>query len=170
MGPRVPPAGMRRLPPPRFSNRLTSPGMPMRPLPPPLPPMSMFGPGGHRQRLPPPPPPPLPLRPGAGSSRLNGMLPLYPGGPRSRGMAPIAPPVGPRGSGAPHGPLMRPWPRRMPPPHIMPPMRPRFTGNGNIKGKGTVNIKKINKMEVCIFYANSSCHLSRLFKVAFLYH
>lgn len=158
MGARVP-AGLRSLPPPRFGNRLGNrPGMPMRmpPLPPP-PSISMFGPSAHRQRLLPPPLPP---------SRCNGMLPLFPGGPRSRSMAPIPPPIGPRGSNMPRGPLMRPWPRRMLPPQMMPLMRPRFTGNGNIKGN-SMNVKKsFNKAEVRT-YAN--CRLFIRFSQFFLY-
>lgn len=143
MGPRLPPAGgARQLPPPRFVGRLT-PRMPPRMLPPPITPM--FGPGGPpRQRL-----LPLPPRPAGGVSRPNGMLPRFPGGPRARGMAPIMPSMGPRGSGLPRGPPLRPWPRRMPPPpQMIPPMRPRFgAGNGNSKGKAMGNTKKV-KIEV----------------------
>ncbi|XP_011883131.1 PREDICTED: nuclear fragile X mental retardation-interacting protein 1 [Vollenhovia emeryi] len=128
-----------RIPPPRFVGRLTPRhGMPPR-MPPPPPPLNpMFGPGGPRQRLPPPP--------RSGVSRPNGMLPRFPGGPRARGMAPIVPPMGPRGSGLPLGPPMRPWPRRMPLPPQMMPMRPRFAsermGNGNAKGKAMGSSKK----------------------------
>ncbi|XP_072747431.1 FMR1-interacting protein NUFIP1 isoform X1 [Anoplolepis gracilipes] len=153
LGSRILPVGGRPLPPPRFGGR---PAMPQRiPLPPQMsspprmrrmPPMSpMFGPGDPRQRIPPPPLPPQPgSRPGGGGiSRLNGVPPLFPGGPRTRGhMGPIVPPMGPR------GPLMRPWPRRMGglPPQMMPPMRPmRYnTGNGSLKGKPIRNAKKIN--------------------------
>ncbi|XP_018339191.1 PREDICTED: nuclear fragile X mental retardation-interacting protein 1-like, partial [Trachymyrmex septentrionalis] len=140
MAPRLPPAGTRQLPPPRFAGRLAPPppphGMPPRMLPPPLNPM--FGPSGPRQRLPPPPP-----RPVGGVSRPNGMLPRFPGGPRARGMAPIVPSMGPRGSGLPRGPPMRPWPRRMPLPQMMPPIRIRYNmGNGNTKSKTMGNPKK----------------------------
>ncbi|KAG5324931.1 NUFP1 protein, partial [Pseudoatta argentina] len=148
MAPRLPPAGARQLPPPRFAGRLAPPppphGMPPRMLPPLLNPM--FGPGGPRQRLPPPPP-----RPVGGVSRPNGMLPRFPGGPRARGMAPIVPSMGPRGSGLPRGPPMRPWPRRMPPlPQMMPPIRIRYnTGNGNAKGKtGNSKKSKIEELEL----------------------
>lgn len=142
MGPRLPPAGARQLPPPRFVGRLTPHGMPPRMLPPP-PLNPMFGPGGPRQRL------PLPPRLAGGASRPNGMLPRFSGGPRARGMAPIVPSMGPRGSGPPRGPPMRLWPRRMPPPpQMMPPMRLRFgAGNGNVKGKTMNNSKKV-KIEV----------------------
>ncbi|XP_050457229.1 FMR1-interacting protein NUFIP1 isoform X1 [Cataglyphis hispanica] len=154
LGSRILPAGARPLPPPRFGGR---PAIPQRvPLPPRMPspprmrrmpPMNpMFGPVDPRQRIPPPPPPPLsqPSRPvsgGGGISRLNGVPPLFPGGLRARGhLAPIAPPMGPR------GPFMRPWPRRMLPPQMMPPMRPmRYnTGNASLKGKPIRNAKKIN--------------------------
>ncbi|KAL6425944.1 hypothetical protein ACFW04_008921 [Cataglyphis niger] len=160
LGSRILPAGARPLPPPRFGGR---PAIPQRiPLPPRMPspprmrrmpPMNpMFGPVDPRQRIPPPPPPPLSQssRPvsgsgGGGISRLNGVPPLFPGGPRARGhLAPIAPPMGPR------GPFMRPWPRRMLPPQMMPPMRPmRYnTGNASLKGKPTRNAKKINNRAV----------------------
>lgn len=142
MGPRLPPAGVRQLPPPRFVGRLTHHGMPPRMLPPP-PLNPMFGPVGPRQRLPPPP------RPAGGASRPNGMLPRFSGVPRPRGMAPIMPSMGPRGVGLPRGPPMRLWPRRMlPPPQMMLPMRPRFgAGNGNAKGKAMGNSRKV-KVEV----------------------
>lgn len=159
LGSRVLPAGARPLPPPRFGGR---PAMPQRilplpprmPSPPPprmrrIPPINpMFSPGDPRQRIP-PLPPPQPPRPvaGGGMSRLN-VPPLFPGGPRARGhMAPIVPPMGPR------GPLMRPWPRRMIPPQMMPPMRPmRYNaGNGSLKSKPTRNTKKINNRAVRIF-------------------
>ncbi|XP_050457230.1 FMR1-interacting protein NUFIP1 isoform X2 [Cataglyphis hispanica] len=158
LGSRILPAGARPLPPPRFGGR---PAIPQRvPLPPRMPspprmrrmpPMNpMFGPVDPRQRIPPPPPPPLsqPSRPvsgGGGISRLNGVPPLFPGGLRARGhLAPIAPPMGPR------GPFMRPWPRRMLPPQMMPPMRPmRYnTGNASLKGKPIRNAKKINNRAV----------------------
>lgn len=141
MGPRLPPAGARQLPPPRFVGRLAPHGIPPRMLPPP-PLNPMFGP---RQRL------PLPPRPG-GVSRPNGMLPRFPGGPRARGMAPIIPSMGPRGSVLPRGPPIRPWARRIPPPpQMMPPMRLRFgAGNANTKGKVMGNSKKV-KIEVCTF-------------------
>ncbi|XP_070165961.1 LOW QUALITY PROTEIN: uncharacterized protein [Polyergus mexicanus] len=157
LGSRILPAGARPLPPPRFAGRPAITGMPQRiPLPPRMPspprmrrmpPMNlMFGPGDLRQRIPPPPPPlplpPQPPRPVSGMSRLNGVPPLFPGGPRApRGHpAPIAPSMGPR------GPFMRPWPRRMLPPQMMPPMRPmRYnTGNPSLKGKPIRNAKKIN--------------------------
>ncbi|XP_071645142.1 FMR1-interacting protein NUFIP1 [Temnothorax longispinosus] len=145
MGPRLPPAGARQLPPPRFVGRITPHGMPPRM--PPLPPLNpMFGP---RQRL------PLPPRPAGGVSRPNGMLPRFPAGPRSRGMAPIVPSMGPRGSGPPRGPPMRPWPRRMPLPppplplQMVPPMRPRYNaGNGNAKAKTMGNAKKVKVEEL----------------------
>ncbi|XP_077282847.1 FMR1-interacting protein NUFIP1 isoform X2 [Temnothorax americanus] len=147
MGPRLPPAGARQLPPPRFVGRITPHGMPPRM--PPLPPLNpMFGP---RQRL------PLPPRPAGGVSRPNGMLPRFPAGPRSRGMAPIVPSMGPRGSGPPRGPPMRPWPRRMPLPppppplplQMVPPMRPRYNaGNGNVKAKTMGNAKKVKVEEL----------------------
>ncbi|GAB1865084.1 Nuclear fragile X mental retardation-interacting protein 1 [Camponotus japonicus] len=155
LGSRQLPAGARPLPPPRFGGR---PAIPQRipPLPPRLPspprmrrippPINpMFGPGDPRQRIPPLPlPSPQPLRPvaGGGMSRLSGrdMPPLFPGGPRARHLAPIVPPMGPR------GPLMRPWPRRMMPPQMMPPMRPmRYNaGNGSLKSKPSRNAKKLN--------------------------
>ncbi|XP_067212769.1 FMR1-interacting protein NUFIP1 isoform X2 [Linepithema humile] len=140
MGSRVPSAGLRSLPPPRFGNRIASSGMPMR-MPPlhPLLPISAFGLGGYRERLPPPPPP---LRPGGGLSRPNGMLPLYPSGHRSCGMAPIPPPVRPRG--VPHGPFM-PWSRKMLSPQMMPPMRPKYTASNDTKIKATITVKKPNK-------------------------
>ncbi|XP_076179145.1 FMR1-interacting protein NUFIP1 isoform X1 [Ptiloglossa arizonensis] len=132
LGPRVPPAGIRPPPLPRFGGRL--PGLPPRM---PLLPMSpVFGP--MRQRLPPPP------RPG-GASRPSGPMPLF--GPRVRGMAPMVPPMGLRGAG-PRGPPMRPWSRRGLPPQILPHMRPRFSiGNGNVKGKAMNNVKKVSKLE-----------------------
>ncbi|KAL6258607.1 hypothetical protein P5V15_010561 [Pogonomyrmex californicus] len=136
MGPRLPPAGMRQLPPPRFAGRLPPHGMPSRMLPPPLNPM--FGPGGPRQRLPPPPP-----RSTSSVSRPNGMLPRF---PRTHSMAPMpVPSMRPRGSGLLHGPPMRMWPRRLPPPpQMMLPIRHRFaTGNGNAKGKTTGTSKKV---------------------------
>ncbi|XP_053995760.1 FMR1-interacting protein NUFIP1-like isoform X1 [Hylaeus anthracinus] len=131
LGPRVPPAGIRPPPPPRFGGRL--PGLPPRmPL---LPMNPVFGP--MRQRLPPPP------RPG-GVSRPSGPMPLF--GPRVRGMAPMVPPMGLRGAG-PQGPPIRPWSRRGLPPQILPHMRPRFSvGNGNVKGKLN-NMKKVSKLE-----------------------
>lgn len=145
----MPPAAMRSLPPPRFRARavlprvtLVPPGMPPRMPPPPMNPA--FGP--IRLRLP-------PLRP-VGVSRPNGLLPLFP--PRTRGYqgapgAPMIPPMGSRGSGVPRGPLIRPWPR-IPPPQMMPPMRPRFgVRNGQIKGKPMNNVKKVNKLEVRIY-------------------
>ncbi|XP_076621116.1 FMR1-interacting protein NUFIP1 [Colletes latitarsis] len=132
LGPRILPAGIRPPPPPRFGGRL--PGVPPRM---PLLPMSpVFGP--MRQRLPPPPRP-------TGVSRPSGPMPLF--GPRVRGMAPIIPPMGLRGAG-PRGPPMRPWSRRGLPPQILPHMRPRFSiGNGNVKGKGSNNLKKVSKLE-----------------------
>ncbi|XP_032671754.1 DNA-binding protein K10-like isoform X2 [Odontomachus brunneus] len=141
VGNRLPPGGMRPLPPPRFGGRLAPHGMPPRmPLPLPNP---VFGP--MRQRL------PLPPR-AAGVSRPNGLLPLFPG-PRARGMALGAvPPMIPRGVG-PIRNSIRHWYRRIPPPpppppQMMPPMRPRFAaGNGNIKVKTMNNTKKINKLE-----------------------
>lgn len=160
LGSRQLPAGARPLPPPRFGGR---PAIPQRipPLPPRLPspprmrrippPINpMFGPGDPRQRIP-PLPSPQPLRPvaGGGMSRLSGrdMPPLFPGGPRARHLAPIVPPMGPR------GPLMRPWPRRMMPPQMMPPMRPmRYNaGNGSLKSKPSRNAKKLNNRTVRIF-------------------
>lgn len=183
LGSRILPAGARPLPPPRFgpgrpamSQRIPLP--PRMPSPPPrmrrMPPMSpMFGPGDPRQRIPPPPPPPRQAAAGGGLSRLNGVPPLFPGGPRApRGhhghhLAPIAPPMVPRGSagggprgsaGGPRGgPLMRPWPRRMPPPQMMPPMRPmRYnTGNGSLKVKPIRNAKKINNRAVRISRTSS---------------
>ncbi|XP_033329082.1 FMR1-interacting protein NUFIP1 isoform X2 [Megalopta genalis] len=129
LGPRVPPAGIRPPPPPRFGGRLPPPGLPPRMPPPPMSPV--FGP--MRQRLPPPP------RPG-GVSRPSGPMPLF--GPRVRGMAPMVPPMGLRAAG-PRGPPMRPWSRRGLPPQILPHMRPRFSiGNGNAKGKALNNMKK----------------------------
>ncbi|XP_076767157.1 FMR1-interacting protein NUFIP1 [Xylocopa sonorina] len=134
LGPRVPPAGIRPLPPPRFGARLPPPGLPPRMPPPPMSPV--FGP--MRQRLPPPPRP-------TGVSRPNGPIPLF--GPRVRGMAPMVPPIGLRGAG-PRGPLMRPWHRRALPPQILSRMRPRFSiGNGNVKGKALSNVKKVSKLE-----------------------
>lgn len=135
LGPRVPPAGIRPPPPPRFGGRLPPlafpPGMP----PPPINPV--FGP--IRQRLPPPP------RPG-GVNRPSGPMPLF--GPRVRAMAPMALPIGLRGAG-PRGPLMRPWHRRALPPQILSHMRPRFSvGNGNSKGKALNNVKKVSKLDV----------------------
>lgn len=129
--PRVPPTGVRPLPPPRFGSRF---------MPPPR-----FAPGGLR------PPPP---RPDHGVSRPNGMLPpLFSAGPRPRCM-PIMPPVVPRGSGVPRGLPMRPWPRRMLPQpqqqHQIPP-RYRFNaGNGTVKGKSMSATKKVTKQEVRI--------------------
>lgn len=176
LGSRILPAGARPLPPPRFGGR---PAIPQRiPLPPRMPspprmrrmpPMNpMYGPVDPRQRIPPPPPPPSqPPRPvpgggGAGISRLNGVPPLFPGGPRARGhLAPIAPPMGPR------GPFMRPWPRRMLPPQMMPPMRPmRYnTANASLKGKPIRNAKKINNRAVRIFsHARSPYRLFQLFQ------
>ncbi|EFN67787.1 hypothetical protein EAG_02734 [Camponotus floridanus] len=153
LGSRQLPAGARPLPPPRFGGRPTIPQR-IPPLPPRLPspprmrripPINpMFGPGDPRQRITPlPPPQPLRHVAGGGMSRLNGrdMPPLFPGGPRARGhLAPIVPPMGPR------GPLMRPWPRRMMPPQMMPPMRPmRYNvGNGSLKSKPSRNAKKLN--------------------------
>lgn len=135
LGPRVPPAGIRPPPPPRFGGRLPPPGLPPRM--PPLPMNPVFGP--MRQRLPPPP------RPG-GVSRPSGPMPLF--GPRVRGMAPMVPPMGLRGVG-PRGPLLRPWHRRALPPQILSHMRPRFSiGNGNVKGKASNNVKKVSKLEV----------------------
>ncbi|XP_015432004.1 PREDICTED: nuclear fragile X mental retardation-interacting protein 1-like isoform X2 [Dufourea novaeangliae] len=134
LGPRIPPAGIRPPLPPRFGGRLPPPGLPPRMPPPPMNPV--FGP--MRQRLPPPP------RPG-GVTRPSGPIPLF--GPRVRGMAPMVPPMGLRGAG-PRGPLMRPWSRRGLPPQILPHMRPRFSiGNGNTKGKGLNNVKKVSKLE-----------------------
>ncbi|XP_012146701.1 FMR1-interacting protein NUFIP1 [Megachile rotundata] len=134
LGPRVPPAGIRPPPPPRFGGRLPPPGLPPRMPPPPINPV--FGP--IRQRLPPPP------RPG-GVSRPSGPMPLF--GPRVRAMAPMIPPLGLRGAG-PRGPLMRPWHRRALPPQILSHMRPRYSiGNGNAKGKASNNVKKVNKLE-----------------------
>ncbi|CAK9809854.1 FMR1-interacting protein NUFIP1 [Anthophora quadrimaculata] len=134
LGPRVPPAGIRPPPPPRFGGRLPHPGLPPRMPPPPISPV--FGP--MRQRLPPPP------RPG-GVARPSGPIPLF--GPRVRGMAPMVPPMGLRGAG-PRVPLMRPWPRRALPPQILSHMRPRFSvGNGNVKGKALNNAKKVSKLE-----------------------
>ncbi|XP_014484087.1 PREDICTED: DNA-binding protein K10-like isoform X2 [Dinoponera quadriceps] len=136
IGGRIPPAGMRPLPPPRFG------GMPPRM---PLPMSPVFSnPGPLRQRL----LPMLPPRP-AGLSRPNGLLPngLFPG-PRVRGMVPgIAPPMLPRGLG-PRNP-MRHWYRRIPPPPLPPQMiPPRFVGNGSAKSKALNNTKKVNKLEV----------------------
>ncbi|XP_031840145.1 FMR1-interacting protein NUFIP1 [Nomia melanderi] len=134
LGPRVPPAGIRPPPPPRFGGRLPPPGLPPRMPPPPMSPV--FGP--MRQRLPPPP------RPG-GVTRPSGPMPLF--GPRVRGMAPIVPPMALRAVG-PRGPPMRPWSRRGLPPQILPHMRPRFSiGNGNAKGKALNNVKKVSKLE-----------------------
>ncbi|XP_076302471.1 FMR1-interacting protein NUFIP1 [Lasioglossum baleicum] len=134
LGPRVPPAGIRPPPPPRFGGRLPPPGLPPRMPPPPMSPV--FGP--MRQRLPPPP------RPG-GVNRPSGPMPLF--GPRVRGMAPMVPPMGLRAAG-PRGPPMRPWSRRGMPPQILPHMRPRFSiGNGNAKGKALNNMKKVSKLE-----------------------
>ncbi|KAL0101499.1 hypothetical protein PUN28_018967 [Cardiocondyla obscurior] len=146
MGSRLPPAGARQLPPPRFVGRMTPHGMPLRMLPPPPLLNPMFGPGGPRQRLPPPPP-----RSAGGVSRPNGMLPRFPGGPRARGMAPIVVSMGPRGAGLPRGPPMRPWPRGRvpPPPQMIPPMRFRYgAGNGNTKGKALGNSKKVKIEEL----------------------
>ncbi|KAL0101498.1 hypothetical protein PUN28_018967 [Cardiocondyla obscurior] len=148
MGSRLPPAGARQLPPPRFVGRMTPHGMPLRMLPPPPLLNPMFGPGGPRQRLPPPPP-----RSAGGVSRPNGMLPRFPGGPRARGMAPIVVSMGPRGAGLPRGPPMRPWPRGRvpPPPQMIPPMRFRYgAGNGNTKGKALGNSKKV-KIEAHLY-------------------
>lgn len=130
--PRVPPTNVRQLPPPRFGGRF---------MPPPR-----FAPGSLR--LPPP-------RPDHGVSRPNGMLPpLFPAGPRPRGM-PIMPPIVPRGSGIPRGLLMRPWPRRMPPqPQQQQQLPPRFrfnAGNGTVKGKSMSVTKKVTKQEVRIY-------------------
>ncbi|XP_029664598.1 nuclear fragile X mental retardation-interacting protein 1 [Formica exsecta] len=159
VGSRILPAGARPLPPPRFGGRPAITGMPQRiPLPPRMPspprmrrmpPLNrMFSLSDPRHRIPLPPPPPQPPRPvsgGGGMSRLNGVPPLFPGGPRARGhLAPIAPPIAP--SMGPRGPFMRPWPRRMLPPQMMPPMRPmRYnTNNGTLKGKPIRNAKKMN--------------------------
>ncbi|XP_015117203.1 nuclear fragile X mental retardation-interacting protein 1 [Diachasma alloeum] len=143
LGPRMPPAGMRP-PPPRFG-RMPMPGMPPRMPPPPMPPMppmgGMFGP--MRQRMPPPPP-----RPG-GMMRPGGPPPPPPlFGPRGRGPPPLMMPMmGPRGMG-PRGPPIRPGPRGILPPQGLPHMRPRFPpGNGNMKGKGINNAKKVSKLE-----------------------
>ncbi|XP_035724664.1 nuclear fragile X mental retardation-interacting protein 1-like [Vespa mandarinia] len=126
LGPRLPPAGIRLPPPPRFGARLPPPGMPPRM---PLPPMSAIL-GPMRQRLPPPP------RLG-GVAQPGGPLPLFP-----PGRAPLPPMAGPR------GPLMCPWPRRVLPPQILPHMRPRFsTRNGTVKGKVLNNAKKVIKLE-----------------------
>ncbi|XP_033351210.1 nuclear fragile X mental retardation-interacting protein 1-like [Bombus vosnesenskii] len=134
LGPRVPPAGIRPPPPPRFGGRLPPPGLPPRMPPPPMNPV--FGP--IRQRLPPPPRP-------VGVNRPSGPMPLF--GPRVRGIAPMVPPISLRGVG-PRGPLMRPWHRRALPPQILSHMRPRFSvGNGNAKGKALNNVKKVSKLE-----------------------
>lgn len=149
---RIPPLPPRMPSPPRMSSPSRMPSPPwMRRIPPINP---MFGPGDPRQRIPPLQPPRIPplqpprippLQPPrpvtGGMSRLNGVPPLFPGGPRARGLAPIVPPMGPR------GPLMRPWPRRM-----MPPMRPmRYNaGNGSLKSKPTRNAKKLNNRTVGI--------------------
>ncbi|XP_012541538.1 nuclear fragile X mental retardation-interacting protein 1 isoform X1 [Monomorium pharaonis] len=147
LGPRMPPVGMRQLPPPRFAG-LPPHGM-LRMRPPPLNPMFSL-PGGPRQRI------PLPPRPAGGITRPNGMLPRFPPGPgpRTRAMPPIVPSMGgPRGSGPPHGPPIRVWPRRMPPPPPPPQMMPpqmRFKygpGNGNAKIKAVNNPKKERKLE-----------------------
>ncbi|EZA60852.1 hypothetical protein DMN91_008060 [Ooceraea biroi] len=145
MGPRMPGAGARPLPPPRFG--IGPPGTPRIPPPP----INPFGHMPMRNRLPPP------ARLPGGVSRPNGMLPLFPGGPRARGMAPIVPPmVPPRGAGPPRAPPPRPWFRRMapippmPPVHIphMPHVRRRFNAdNGNVKGKPMNNTRKVNKLE-----------------------
>lgn len=179
LGSRILPAGARPLPPPRFGGRPAITGMPQRiPLPPRMPspprmrrmpPLNrMFSLSDPRHRIPlPPPPPPQPPRPvsgGGGMSRLNGVPPLFPGGPRARGhLAPIAPSMGPR------GPFMRSWPRRMLPPQMMPPMRPmRYnTNNGTLKGKPIRNAKKINNRAVRIFafsHAHSPYRLFQLFQ------
>ncbi|XP_043485615.1 nuclear fragile X mental retardation-interacting protein 1-like isoform X5 [Polistes fuscatus] len=125
LGPRIPPAGVRPLPHPRFG-AIFPPGMPPRM---PLPPMSgILGP--MRPRLPPPP-------------RIGGVA--QPGGPRPLlppGRAPLPPMPGPR------GPLMCPWPRRVLPPQMVPHMRPRFSPrNGSIKGKSVNSAKKVVKFE-----------------------
>ena len=134
LGPRLPPAGIRPPPPPRFGGRLPPPGLPPRM--PPLPMCPVFGP--MRQRLPLPPPP-------IGVNRPNGILPLFE--PRVRGMAPMVPPMGLRGI-RPRAPLMRPWARRGMPHQILPHMRPRFAaGNSNAKSKASHNVKKTKKLE-----------------------
>ncbi|XP_036149660.1 nuclear fragile X mental retardation-interacting protein 1 isoform X2 [Monomorium pharaonis] len=151
LGPRMPPVGMRQLPPPRFAG-LPPHGM-LRMRPPPLNPMFSL-PGGPRQRI------PLPPRPAGGITRPNGMLPRFPPGPgpRTRAMPPIVPSMGgPRGSGPPHGPPIRVWPRRMPPPPPPPQMMPpqmRFKygpGNGNAKIKAVNNPKKERKLEAHLY-------------------
>ncbi|XP_011351931.1 nuclear fragile X mental retardation-interacting protein 1 isoform X2 [Ooceraea biroi] len=149
MGPRMPGAGARPLPPPRFG--IGPPGTPRIPPPP----INPFGHMPMRNRLPPP------ARLPGGVSRPNGMLPLFPGGPRARGMAPIVPPmVPPRGAGPPRAPPPRPWFRRMapippmPPVHIphMPHVRRRFNAdNGNVKGKPMNNTRKVNKLEALLY-------------------
>jgi len=153
----MPSSGARPLPPPRFG--IMPPGTAPRMLPPSINPIF----GGHiamRPRL--PPPSRLPGRP-------NGMMPLFPSGPRQRGIIPIGPRMGPR------GPLVRPWLQRMPMPQIpqipqMPQMlhmRRKFaSGNGNIKGKAINNIKKVNKLEVRTFAFFSIAAFVGIYRIA----
>ncbi|XP_029174879.1 LOW QUALITY PROTEIN: nuclear fragile X mental retardation-interacting protein 1-like [Nylanderia fulva] len=156
LGTRNLPAGARPLPPPRFGGPGRPPNMSQRgiSLPPPPPPMRrmimpmgpMIGPDDPRRRR--PPPLPQPPRQGSGGgcmSRLNSVPPLFPGGPRPRAhprpLAPIAPPMMPRGPPMLQGPLMS-WPRRIPPP-MRHPVRYNM-GNGNVKSKPSRNAKKFN--------------------------
>ncbi|XP_046430118.1 nuclear fragile X mental retardation-interacting protein 1-like [Neodiprion fabricii] len=125
LGPRMPPVGMRPMPPPRFGGRLPPPGMPLR-----MPPHPMFGP--MRQRMP---------LPGPG-------MPMF--GPRIRGMPPMmmGPMMGPRGMGPCGPPPMRPTSRGMLPSQGLPHMRARLPLCGiNMKGKGMNNSKKVSKLE-----------------------
>lgn len=121
------------LPPPRFDCRPTSSRKPT--------PMNPFF-GGYspmRQNLPP--------RPQFNRLQPNSLPPFFLRPRVPRDMVPVTmSPMVHCGVRVPRPPVMRHYPRRIVPPQMMPPMRPRFMiNNGNVKDN-----TKVNKLEVSI--------------------